>query len=997
MTYRSVEIPLFAGQNEMQDHKLVSLQGASSVRNAIFSKDGRAEQRPGFSLVAEESSGRDHQSIIPAGGSFILQGEDRVVYWQERYGTDLGDTSVPSPTASVPTRISLRDVLTPAEGAQAVDGARYEQSGVAYWLIAWESDGNVYFGVFEENSETFGTMGNSSDIVQTINNASDPRTIATASYIVLTWRESSGNIQSRAWDKATLTAGSGGDTELAASLTPGFGAYDIIAANGGNVAYFTTAESGEQSPRVAQRLTVSATGVTVESTYSDNNGQEHSALLHHTNGNVFVYTGNSAVGSDIRELDGSDFTAAVVTTGTSPDAPDNIAYLAQEAGGTGIFLMVDDSGSTLVYQDDVNIGSFTLRETFTGLYPISRPYRQLSGVRCMFCRLIVTAELNPYPRVVEADITRFEPLSIPIASRGALIRDSGGDPPQELDIEHQHTVVTSLNKSYMIMPLRVATVAQASSVTVRHGFGIMSVDHGKTQPEARARLRGTTYFGSGVVHQVDPVGVGEVGFVFVDAGFSDAAVGSGSLTGAFAFAVVFTYQSGNGDLIRSEPLNGTRTLTSQDLRISWKAPMTKWPARDVKAEIYVSEANGSVPYLHSIVDAATETIDIDSAGNPSAPALYTFGGELADEPAPAPFHLSSGNDRLFLIPQGARYEVWPSKPFGDGFAPQFNESLKIRLGSDLGPAVATSVLDEKIIVLRERGAEYFVGDGPDALGNGSFQGPFEISADTGCISPESVTSDIDGVYFQSERGVHRINRGLQIEFIGALVRTSTRGKTLVGAQVFPKINSVLWCVREENLILMWNYEFQRWAEWRVAGDDNASHKIIDATLAGGTYHLLVSNGSNRVVEKLSDLFEDSGFVWADYESPLSSPAVELSYRTSWIKPGAGNISFGRFRTLQVLGERRGQHGLKAEFEYDFRDAVVDSLTIPKIDVAASTIDGDYTLQFRSPRRRLRAMRVRITGDQSENSNGSAGLTLSSLMVEVEAIRGGARVQKAGKA
>jgi len=180
-----------------------------------------------------------------------------------------------------------------------------------------------------------------------------------------------------------------------------------------------------------------------------------------------------------------------------------------------------------------------------------------------------------------------------------------------------------------------------------------------------------------------------------------------------------------------------------------------------KKDDYDSTTTGGMHYAFTSI----------AAGSTGDPPLYTDSGELSSEPPPSFCSIATVGDRMFGVDAEDRSRWWCTKPFVSGYAPEWNSALTGDLGAE-----AVAVIDVQGVptFLCDDGIYQLYGEGPNALGFGSFAPPRKV-IEIGCSSRASIADTPVGLFFQSARGFVIWNG--QIQEVGLPIEPDTNART----------------------------------------------------------------------------------------------------------------------------------------------------------------------------------------------------------------------------
>lgn len=314
-------------------------------------------------------------------------------------------------------------------------------------------------------------------------------------------------------------------------------------------------------------------------------------------------------------------------------------------------------------------------------------------------------------------------------------------------------------------------------------------------------------------------------------------------------------------------------------------------------------------------------------------SLYTgesAGSELASVPSPALLSLCSTQSRLWGLSAEDRLDVWYTKPIALGFAPEWNDTLRVRIPQDGGPSVAIAALDDKVVVFKQSKVFVIEGDGGDASGSGSsLRPPRLISSDVGCVSVESVVEGPFGVVFLSQRGFMVLGRDLAYQFVGDRVIDQLTAdsedqvvRQVIAAALIPydaEVRFALGAADTRNAsrrVLVWNYRFNRWTLRK-------SNAPTFLALVGDAEWSMVVGSPSVVLQETP----------SDWSTTLSA----LSAKTSWVKFN-GIAGFGRLRRA-VFVLRWYSGGVSIQCAQDYAPTTETTRAWSATEMAALAVNG----------------------------------------------------------
>lgn len=272
--------------------------------------------------------------------------------------------------------------------------------------------------------------------------------------------------------------------------------------------------------------------------------------------------------------------------------------------------------------------------------------------------------------------------------------------------------------------------------------------------------------------------------------------------------------------------------------------------------------------------------------------LYTSGGVLEALPPPALLDICAWQDVLVGVNAENRNELWYTKPFEPGIAPEWNPALTIQVPSEGGDIVGISSLDDKLIVLKEHSIYYVVGSLRDRLGQGNDPTVVRVASDIGCASKQTMAVVPDGLLFIANqgRGLAMLDRGASVHRMRAAEDRFTDPSLIHSTIVVTSESNVRWGIR---------------------------HTLQDGSYAGSAVTLNYDIGAFTTFTEYKGVQHQclvDGRVWlldgtfpyreSDATENPAYPAPYWSISTAWVKVGTIQ-GFERLKRLGLLATPTG--------------------------------------------------------------------------------------------
>lgn len=465
-------------------------------------------------------------------------------------------------------------------------------------------------------------------------------------------------------------------------------------------------------------------------------------------------------------------------------------------------------------------------------------------------------------------------------------------------------------------------------------------------------------------------------------------LGLPSAISSYQYQIVYAWRDAKGQLHRSAPSPAATVSVPQAApnysEVELELPTLSLTNKtDVEIEVYRTEANGT--NFYKVLVGGILSYDSRVFNDPAQPTitfadsvpddvlitnelLYATGGVLENTAALSSKYAVTYKNRVLLLTSDGR-RIQYSKLREQNGPVEFNDSLVIQLDEFGGVATGLAVLDDNVIVFKERAIFTFTGEGPNNLGEqDDFRQPYLISSDAGCIEPTSIVRTPDSIMFKSEKGIYQLARGLAVGYIGAPVE-AYNSLQITSANLLDNTNEVRFTT-EGGRALVYDYFHRYWTTF-------TNVKAIDATLYEGRLTYLRTVGT--VLRETPDYYLDNGSY------------IKTKLVSAWISL-AGIQGYERFYQMLILGAYKSSHQLKVAFAYDFVDAYTHSILVGASAVLGpspygSEVYGDespyggpnmrYQFRFFPKKQKCEAFKIKIEDFNEDLLSGEA-FTLSNI-------------------
>lgn len=314
-------------------------------------------------------------------------------------------------------------------------------------------------------------------------------------------------------------------------------------------------------------------------------------------------------------------------------------------------------------------------------------------------------------------------------------------------------------------------------------------------------------------------------------------------------------------------------------------------------------ANGYV-LNDSTVDSVSFTDNLADATIATLEPLYTNGGILSNDPEQSGGEaIVGGKTRLFWLDPLDANVVNYSQQLRDDTSAELSAFLSQRLDPLGGDIVALAVMDDNVIVFKERAIFAFGGVGPNADGSSDagagWTAPGLVTSDVGCSSPSSVANVPVGIVFQSDKGIHLLDRSLQVQRIGDDVYTYN-SQHVSRATLLPDRPHVVFLTdKDQGRTLLFDYDRGQWSTF-------TNHSGHDAQVVGGDYYYLGIDG--YVYEETPGIYKDG------------TRHIPMVIETAWIKLAGILQGWQKVHRATMLGNYLSPHTLRMFFRLDYEPA-----------------------------------------------------------------------------
>lgn len=468
-----------------------------------------------------------------------------------------------------------------------------------------------------------------------------------------------------------------------------------------------------------------------------------------------------------------------------------------------------------------------------------------------------------------------------------------------------------------------------------------------------------------------------------------------SPAGAYGWAVTFSFEDAYGNRWESAPQLGNTTLTTNQ-QIQLVIPQLRVTNKtNVVINTYRTTANGSILYRCDAFnlasaptitysptnplfnDKTTDTVTVflnppstDTAIESNA-ILYTTGGVLENDQPPSCTHISLYRGRMFYTGLEKKQSAAYSKFFNSFEPANFNATYTLEAGTELlgnEGLTASQTLDDKLLLFSPTAILALSGQGPLNTGlQSDFDRPVLIATDVGCVTPQSIVLYSNGLLFKSNKGIYQINRGLQVEYIGAPVE-DFNSLAITSSSLIDDKNEVRFTTTDKTLV--YNYFFNQWMTHSLL-------PTVAGAVVGGIHTLCLTDGRN--VQETSQ-FTDSGTY------------IKSTLATGWLSPTLQG--FTRIYRALFIGDIRSNCHIVVRLYFDFdkfykeQFLITSAQMFPQLLIGEQPFGqglygGEYTgyCQFMVMPSHQKCQSFKIEIEDSPQDSGE-GLVLNGITLQV---------------
>jgi len=304
---------------------------------------------------------------------------------------------------------------------------------------------------------------------------------------------------------------------------------------------------------------------------------------------------------------------------------------------------------------------------------------------------------------------------------------------------------------------------------------------------------------------------------------------------------------------------------------------------------------------------------------------------------------------------------------------------------------------DKTLFLKESAIYAVDGQGPNALDEGQFVGPYLIDGTIGCSNPDSIAKFGLNIMFESLCGIYVITPGLELAPVGSDVKYYTDNATINTAITLPPTSEVVFftsgAAMSDGEALVYSYRFNAWSVWDNHKCHSAAYtvnpNVSSADQPGSLY--ILDTDAGEIIRTLDGTYSDGG-EW-----------IELMVVGPWV---ARNQVGGYKRVLsaELLGQKVTDCTINMDIGYGYDDHFVEPHSRDLSDLEnitwAGHLDGAdagatharqaMLIKAWPKNTRCTACRVKIYDEMPDGGSPTQGVSISSISWEFQGVPGAFR-------
>lgn len=243
------------------------------------------------------------------------------------------------------------------------------------------------------------------------------------------------------------------------------------------------------------------------------------------------------------------------------------------------------------------------------------------------------------------------------------------------------------------------------------------------------------------------------------------------------------------------------------------------------------------------------------------PVIYTTGGVLPNYQPGCVTDLIEHKGRVFVTTPTEFVRF--SKPLRQGEVsgyplPQF----VIDVPGDAGEITGVESNINFLTLFTRNNVFAVQGDGPNAIGQGSFTRPSLIGAGKGAVPGSPHLSHAFGTFYVADRGIYLVTTNGQIQYVGAPVEDLVDTYGVKDITVFDYQNEIRFAGESLDgtnvVMLVYNTFFKQWTNWTIqdSTSDAFAGQVFDGSGGDPKEAHYILKKSGKIIRQSSTLFRD---------------------------------------------------------------------------------------------------------------------------------------------